>query len=143
MASTERKRKWDEPGSPSSASQDPPKHVKTEEDPSKDGPLGNPDRDGEKAAQAAGAHFVLLGRPRHTDRGLRLAASIAARLASQYGAAPPPGHAPPPPPAGGGAAAGSAADSMGAGDRRERERERAQGLSVPRPHSLPVALFAP
>ncbi|GAA5854314.1 hypothetical protein JCM9279_004715 [Rhodotorula babjevae] len=107
MASTERKRKWDEPGSPSSASQDPAKHVKTEDD---HGPLGNPDRDGDKAAAAA--------------------ASIAARLATQYGAAPPPGQAPPPPPPGGGAAAGSAADSMGAGDRRERERERAQGLFV-------------
>ncbi|GAA5822824.1 hypothetical protein JCM3770_007206 [Rhodotorula araucariae] len=111
MATLERKRKWDEPASPSaSAQQDPPKHPKTEDDEAK-GALGDPSTDGEKAAQAA--------------------ASIAARLAAQYGAAPPPGHAPPPPPPGSAPVPGSsAADAMGAGDRRERDRERAQGLFV-------------
>ncbi|BGP43125.1 hypothetical protein JCM10450v2_007266 [Rhodotorula kratochvilovae] len=113
MSSLERKRKWDEPASPSTEGPDAAKHIKTEQHdgPTAAAPLGDPERDGEKAAQAA--------------------ASIAARLASQYGAAPPPGHAPPPPPPGGGASAAvSAADAMGAGDRRERERERAQGLFV-------------
>ncbi|GAA5993568.1 hypothetical protein JCM10908_000115 [Rhodotorula pacifica] len=101
----ERKRKWDEPGSPSaSAGADvkpeigggaPLKAIKTEEGATPSG--GGAD----KAAEAA--------------------AAIAARLASQYkggsGPPPPPGSAPPPPPS-------------SAGHKGERDRDREAGLFV-------------